>query len=543
MAASRLKQFWRYCRPLAAPLLLFGLLFWMLREPVLGWLQGQERYDQDSLKEWVEEARIVQTLPELAAAYLDLNSDYQRLLAQGESDVKRNTAWRLGTKREEILEQLKSMGNPLMRMYPRQLPLFPLIYRIEVRFDPSLNLAPIEWDSEQPRAPNQYRVLGPIRLDPRGAFAAVEYQLHAYAQRQYKERQDAARRVWLSGLAVLLTTTALAWAYVSQRRERVREHQRLRAEQQVHEAERRRLQEELRRQDAERRQQDAERQTLELKSQLFANIGIMAGSYAHNIKNLLIRPNDLLRRCLERDGVSPEQAHMLDEVRRTLGTVTQRLQQILQTVRRDPSKSERVRIDLSRLIAEMQRTWGELAREKWKLTLDVDLAPEPLWIEGDLSHLQQAIENLLFNARDATFEMRNYLREQARASAAEPAAGDANGAPDRRRALIAAAGWKGEVLLRTRRVGERAVLEVRDNGIGMTEDVRRRCTETHFSTKRDNALFAGLSAGMGLGLSFVVVILGHHGATLDIESEPLRGATFRVSLPLAKATADVAKAE
>ena len=42
-----------------------------------------------------------------------------------------------------------------------------------------------------------------------------------------------------------------------------------------------------------------------MKSQLYASIGIMAGSYAHNIKNLLVRPNDLLARCLEADGLSP----------------------------------------------------------------------------------------------------------------------------------------------------------------------------------------------------------------------------------------------
>jgi len=65
----------------------------------------------------------------------------------------------------------------------------------------------------------------------------------------------------------------------------------------------------------------------------------MAGSYAHNIKNLLVRPNDLLRRCLEGDGLSSDQVHMLHEVRQTLGTVTERLQQILRTVRRDPSRS------------------------------------------------------------------------------------------------------------------------------------------------------------------------------------------------------------
>jgi signal transduction histidine kinase len=79
-------------------------------------------------------------------------------------------------------------------------------------------------------------------------------------------------------------------------------------------------------------------------------------------------------------------------------------------------------------------------------------------------------------------------------------------------------------------------LEVQDNGIGMTEEVRRRCTETHFSTKRDNALYEGNSTGMGLGLSFVVVILGHHQATLEIKAEPLQGALFRISFPM---TADL----
>src|SRR5262249_43629503 len=194
-----------------------------------------------------------------------------------------------------------------------------------------------------------------------------------------------------------------------------------------------------------------------------------------------------------------------------------------------------------------------LARERWKMSLEVDRAPrdaagrvQPLWIEGDPSHLQQVLENLLTNARDATFEMRNHLREQARRSSASRSSlamgesrGDGNGGngdprpadAERRQALIAAAAWKGEVILRTRLQGDRAVLEVQDNGIGMSEEVRRRCTETHFSTKRNNALFAGLSAGMGLGLSFVTVILAHHGAKLEIDSQPQRGTVFRVSLP------------
>src|SRR5207302_6086669 len=111
----------------------------------------------------------------------------------------------------------------------------------------------------------------------------------------------------------------LVWVYLSQRRANEHERQQVRQRQRLGEAERKRLQEELKRQEAERRQEEAERTALELKSQLFANIGIMAGSYAHNIKNLLVRPNHLLGRCLEDPALPGEQEQMLREVRQTLG--------------------------------------------------------------------------------------------------------------------------------------------------------------------------------------------------------------------------------
>jgi signal transduction histidine kinase len=242
----------------------------------------------------------------------------------------------------------------------------------------------------------------------------------------------------------------------------------------------------------------------------------MAGSYAHNIKNLLVRPNDLLRRCLEAEGVPEDQESMLREVQSTLGMVTERLQQILHTVRRDPSKAELKPIDLGELARALVRTWGQLAADRWQL--DVELQPEDgLMILGDDSHLQQAFENLLFNARDAIFEMRDHLRTVARKA---PAA-------QRRQALIDAAAWRGRVVIRAARHQGEAWLEVRDNGIGMTDEVRRRCTESLFTTKRDDAKHEGHSTGMGLGLSFVVAILGHHHAKLDIESAPQQGSTFR----------------
>jgi signal transduction histidine kinase len=506
---SHFRHFRRYARAALMPILLVGLAVLTLREPVVSWLSGEEQYDQDALKEWLREAKVNQTLPELVGEYLQMEA---RLRALRPGDEYYRLKTNLPPKREEIEVHLDALANPPTKVFRDRLPLFPVVYRMTVRF--AGGLKPIVWDSERPRQQGQYAELIGVPLKEGEAWVDLQYQLRVYAHQQFNKRQAVARWLRLSGLAVVLTTAALLWIYLAQRREQERE---------------RRLQ--TLQQEAERRREEAERTALELKSQLFANIGIMAGSYAHNIKNLLVRPNDLLGRCLEGDGLPAEKNQMLHEVRQTLGTVTERLQQILQTVRRDPSKSERVRIDLNELAADLQRTWAEMGREKWKLGLALELAPGPLWIEGDRSHLQQAAENLLFNARDATFEMRNHLREQAR-QAGGPEGGAAADAA-RRRAIIAAAAWKGEVTLRTRREGEKAVLEVQDNGIGMSEEVKQRCTETHFSTKRDNALFAGLSAGMGLGLSFVVVILEHHQAKLEIESEPLRGTTFRVGFPLA----------
>jgi signal transduction histidine kinase len=432
-------------------------------------------------------------------------------------------------KRIEIEEHLQALGNPPTKMYAGQLPLFPIIYRLQVRFADEPD-APITWDSDLPYDASQFQELE-HSLHPR-ASVSVRYQLHAYNKRQRIEQEHVSRFRQLTLLAVAATFLSVIWMVLVHGRERERERQRAQARSQVDQAERMLLQEERRHEETERKlleqrlaTQAAERQALELKSQLYASIGIMAGSYAHNIKNLLVRPNDLLRRCLEEEGLSGDQELMLHEVQQTLGTVTERLQQILQTVRRDPSRSERTILDLNAMVADLEHTWKDLAHDKWKLELELDLygaGQTPLWIAGDISHLQQAVENLLFNARDATFEMRNHLRDAARRTE------DLDGA-GRRQALIAAAAWRGRVILRTRRVGDQVVLEVIDNGAGMTEEVRRRCVETHFSTKRDNAIYEGHNTGMGLGLSFVVAILEHHQAPLEIDSEPQRGATFRIS--------------
>jgi signal transduction histidine kinase len=465
--------------------------------------------------------------------------DYLKAMDDAEGSGSRDSDFQLSLKAERIRENLKALGTP-PKQYAMQLPGFPIIYHLRLDFTPrsGTEATHIEWDSNLSRRSGQYRELV-YEISPR-IHAEVQYQLHAYSTQQRIE-QAAARKVRVIGLLTATgTLVGLLWIFLVRERERQRQQQSQEARLQIEQAEHRRLQEELRRREAEARQEETERslleqrlatqaaegKALEMKSQLYASIGIMAGSYAHNIKNLLVRPNDLLRRCLEADGLPVDQKHMLHEVRQTLGTVTERLHEILRTVRRDPQGTGLTNVDLNELARELYQTWHDLALDKWKLTLELERAADTLPILGDASHLQQAVENLLFNARDATFEMRSHLRAEARSQ------GEAR-ETERRQAIIDAAAWKGSVTLRTRRAGTDALLEVQDNGIGMSEELRSRCTETHFSTKRHNAIYESSTTGMGLGLSFVVVIMEHHRGRLEIESAPLQGAVMRLRFPLA----------
>jgi signal transduction histidine kinase len=545
------------------------ILLWLGTASLLGWLLYSRAYwnevaDQANIREWVENTRIFRkTLTELAQEYIRLH----RLEENAETD----TAWDVlrRHKRDEIAEHLRAMVEPL-RLHSSQLPLFPEVARIEVRFDgPAawrLGLTPILWESPKAFPPAAARSLWrTVLIQPASDEGAevypvvrVDYRLHTYNRLQLQQEEY---RLWQSvAAAVLIISTLLAFYQMVRfwRRERRMEQEkwqqaiaaehrerellqaqvaRAQMEQQVlqarlkqqeaeragEELRRRMLEQQLEAAHLEQRAAQAERQALELRSQLYASIGILAGSYAHNIKNLLVRPNDLLTRCLDATALPPEQKQMLQEVRHTLATVTERLQQILRTVRRDPKHLAPTHINLVTLLQDTQHTWYDTARDKWKVELHVHLPEQPLWVRGDLSHLQQAVENLLFNARDATFEMRNYLRTEARRD------------PDplrRRQRLLAAAAWKGIVHLRLHRQGSEAILEVADNGIGMTEEIRAQCLQTYFSTKRDNALYEGYSAGMGLGLSFVAMVMEHHGGGIDIESTPLQGSVFRLRLPL-----------
>jgi signal transduction histidine kinase len=67
------------------------------------------------------------------------------------------------------------------------------------------------------------------------------------------------------------------------------------------------------------------------------------------------------------------------------------------------------------------------------------------------------------------------------------------------------------------------VIEVCDNGCGMTDEVRRNIFTPFFSTKE--------SLGTGLGLAVTDKIIRVHEGEISVESQPDRGTTFRIRIP------------
>ncbi|HZI08730.1 MAG TPA: sensor histidine kinase, partial [Archangium sp.] len=71
------------------------------------------------------------------------------------------------------------------------------------------------------------------------------------------------------------------------------------------------------------------------------------------------------------------------------------------------------------------------------------------------------------------------------------------------------------------------VLEVKDNGIGMAEDERRRIFE-----RFGRGVPVRHYGGLGLGLYLVRRLVEAHGRRISVESRPGRGSTFTVELPV-----------
>jgi two-component system OmpR family sensor kinase len=79
------------------------------------------------------------------------------------------------------------------------------------------------------------------------------------------------------------------------------------------------------------------------------------------------------------------------------------------------------------------------------------------------------------------------------------------------------------------RLNGNALVSVQDSGPGMTSEEQERVFERFYRADPSRARASG---GIGLGLSIVSAVAEAHGGDVSVRSEPGKGSTFVISLPL-----------
>jgi signal transduction histidine kinase len=187
-----------------------------------------------------------------------------------------------------------------------------------------------------------------------------------------------------------------------------------------------------------------------------------------------------------------------DETRRTLGLV----EGLLTLARGEEGEAERRPVELVPLLEDVREIGEALADGK---PLEVRLeAPERVVVPGAEGQLRQLFLNLVANAVKFTSEGEVVLRVREVERPAETGEEPAGEAASR---------W--------------VEVEVADTGRGISPGELPRVFDRFY---RGESARAG-AAGAGLGLAIARMVAERHGGTIEAESEPGRGATFRVRLP------------
>ncbi len=235
-----------------------------------------------------------------------------------------------------------------------------------------------------------------------------------------------------------------------------------------------------------------------LQSQKMESIGQLAGGIAHDFNNILstiLGFGDLVIRTLP---AGSKEATYVAEIVRAGERASELTKQILAFSRKQvmqPRVVDPVEV-LRGMEAMLRRLIGE------HIALELALAPATSPIRVDVSHLEQAIMNLVVNARDAMPDGGTLTLETANVDF------DGSYASTHADALI----------------GPHVMIAVSDTGLGMDAATRARAFEPFFTTK-------GPARGTGLGLSTVYGIVKQSGGWVWLYSEPGRGTTFKLYFP------------
>jgi len=215
-------------------------------------------------------------------------------------------------------------------------------------------------------------------------------------------------------------------------------------------------------------------------------VGQLTGGVAHDFNNLLTVVLGNIELIKRRTGEQHELARQIEAVRLAAekgGALTRQLLAFSRRQRLNP-----LTVDLNGLIADFAPLLRQAVGEA--VSIDLNLATEPLPAHLDPAQFESALLNLAVNARDA-MEGGGVL-----SIATRTVDGDA----------------------------PRILVTVRDTGQGMDADVASRIFEPFFTTKE-------IGKGSGLGLSQVYGFVRQSGGEVSVSSSPGQGAIFEISLP------------
>jgi PAS domain S-box-containing protein len=235
------------------------------------------------------------------------------------------------------------------------------------------------------------------------------------------------------------------------------------------------------------------------QSQKMEAVGQLAGGIAHDFNNLLTVIKGYSQLSLIQFKESDPLKVNINEINKATDRAADLIRQLLAFSRRQTMEM-RV-LDLNALLRNLQKMLHRVIGEDIELV--TRLADDLGRVKVDPGQIEQVIMNLAVNARDAMIEGGKLTIETANVELDEEYA--------RRHVAVTP--------------GRYVMLAVSDTGVGITPEVRERIFEPFFTTKKGGE-------GTGLGLSTVYGIVKQSGGNIWVYSEPEKGTTFKIYLPL-----------